>query len=204
MTRTATHTAPATSVMTENIVRAFTYTTAEDRTSGKTWYDSARTLAHTLDPANPRRAAAVIAVLSPRRSWPQNVKLAQDAYAGVPLHTLGDHVRKVARLMAGETPEDVVSGPKVTSFFRNIIGDDVEAAVTVDRHAIDVATDAINTDAVRNGILSRKGEYNRVVAAYLAAAAVISARTGEHWTGSQVQAVVWVYWRRERAAANHG
>jgi hypothetical protein len=204
MTKTTTAAAPATTDMVGNILDAFDAASELDRVNGRDWYGDARKLAETLDPSDPVRGAAVIAVLSPMLSWPMNVRGATDIYAGRPFRGLKGNGLKAERIRDGEAPATVVSGQKVTSFWLNICDPGNPDAVTVDRHAIDIAFGRVTDDATRNAVLRRKGEYARVRDAYIAAAAIIAQRTGEAWHGSQVQAVTWVYWRRERALANHG
>jgi hypothetical protein len=159
---------------------------------GADWYDRAHEIARELDPEDPDRAAAVIAVLSPLERWERNVELAREAYALGRLErgTLKKSIDKANRILAGEDPADVVSGPKVTRFYRTISDpqrgkDDV----VIDRHAFDVAVGRKTDDATRSKILSRKGEYDRFVRAYARAAKILGARPGV------VQAVTWTVWR---------
>lgn len=194
----------STSPSTRNITKIFRQTTADDRIAGLGWYATAREVAAALDPADPARAAAVLAVLSPRTSWPLNVKLAQDAYAGRKVGALGANVRKAAAILAGGDPEDIVSGDKVRAFWRTIVDPSDPRAVVVDRHAFDVACDQVTSDATRGAYLGRKGKYAELADLYRRAARIISRETGQTWTPAAVQATTWVYWRRERALANHG
>lgn len=189
---------------TRNITKIFRQTTTDDRIDGLSWYATAREVAATLDPADPARGAAVLAVLSPRTSWPQNVKLAQDAYAGRKVGALGANVRKAQRILDGEDPADVVTGDKVRAFWLTIVDPSDPRAVVVDRHAFDVACDEVTDDATRGRYLGRVGKYAELADLYRRAAKIISKETGQSWTPAAVQATTWVYWRRERAAANHG
>lgn len=205
MARTATvNVAPDTDTMIANIVAAFRASSDADKVNGRDWYGAARELAATLDPADPVRGAAVIAVLSPMLSWPLNVRGATDIYAGRKFRGLAKNGAKAEAIRDGGDPSVIVSGSKVTSFWLNICDPANVDAVTVDRHAIDIAFGRVTDDATRGAVLRRKGEYARVRDAYIAAAAIIAGETGEAWHGSQVQAVTWVYWRANHAAANHG
>jgi hypothetical protein len=183
--------------MTDNILRAYVLADDSDINDGIDWYGRALELAIELDPTNPRRAVGIIAVLSPMTSWPMNVRRAREVYATGTTSGLTNNVRKAERIFNGENPDDVVSGEKVTSFFHNILGDD--ARVTVDRHAIDCAYGKVQTDDERSkAVKSTKARdgYGIIRDAYKHVAQIISNETGKVITGAQLQAIVWVYWRR--------
>jgi hypothetical protein len=183
--------------MTDNILRAYVLADDSDINDGIDWYGRALELAIELDPTNPRRAVGIIAVLSPMTSWPMNVRRAREVYATGTTSGLTNNVRKAERIFNGENPDDVVSGEKVTSFFHNILGDD--ARVTVDRHAIDCAYGKVQTNEERSkAIKSTKARdgYGIIRDAYKHVAQIISNETGKVITGAQLQALVWVYWRR--------
>jgi hypothetical protein len=183
--------------MTDNILRAYVLADDADINDGIDWYGRALELAIELDPTNPRRAVGIIAVLSPMTSWPMNVRRAREVYATGTTSGLTNNVRKAERIFNGENPDDVVSGEKVTSFFHNILGDD--ARVTVDRHAIDCAYGKVQTNEERSkAIKSTKARdgYGIIRDAYKHVAQIISNETGKVITGAQLQAIVWVYWRR--------
>ena len=183
--------------MTDNILRAYVMADDSDINDGIDWYGRALELAIELDPTNPRRAVGIIAVLSPMTSWPMNVRRAREVYATGTTSGLTNNVRKAERIFNGENPDDVVSGEKVTSFFHNILGDD--ARVTVDRHAIDCAYGKVQTNEERSkAIKSTKARdgYGIIRDAYKHVAQIISNETGKVITGAQLQAIVWVYWRR--------
>lgn len=187
-----TNTAP----YTRRILSIYRAASPEDHAEGTQWYREARAFAASLD-SDVERAVAVIAILSPMTSWPQNMDKARRAYAG-------DRTRlgfpanrdKVARILDdGEHWADVISGPKVVSFFHNIMGS--ADYVTIDRHAIDIALGAPQTDAVRSVWM---GKRNRAVLtqAYRNAARILGV------DAPTVQAVTWVAWRKTRAQAFHG
>lgn len=174
---------------TPNVLAVFDAATPQQWQEGMTWYSTAHALAVELDPAEPRRAAAVIAVLSPMKEWAQNADLARRAYAngGLDGGTLGAHVAKVNRLLRDrEDPDTVVSGEKVTAFFEGIASNGKSATAVIDRHAFDAAVGKRLTDDTR--------KINR--AAYAAAArAYARAAAARGVSVQQMQAVVWVTWR---------
>ncbi len=184
-----------------NVTRAYRLASDEDRRDGLAWYPTAHRIASELD-TDYRRAAAVIAVLSPQTSWPMNVRLARLAYGQ---HAAGESLRlpcltgsaaKARRILSGENPADVVSGPKVTAFAVLIADPTDRYAVCIDRHAIDVALGRVTDDATRG---YWQGARNAAMAdVYRRAATILRV------TPAECQAVTWTYWRRNRAAANHG
>jgi hypothetical protein len=195
---------------TQNITSTFRKASQQDRTAGRDWYRRARRLAEELDPGHVERAAAVIAVLSPRLSWEKNVELARLAYRwhaergdlGCAMSGtlaawpgLRTNALKAFRILGGEDPDDVVAGPKVRAFWHTIVDPSDPRAVVVDRHAIDVAAGRVLDDKVRGHLLGRKGAYDALSDQYRRAARVLSKETGEDWSPAEVQAVTWSSWR---------
>lgn len=216
---------------TPNVLRIFRAATPDEIADGREWYRRARLLAEELAaaewqrgnvPGDERgdvdRAAAVIAVLSPRQSWDRNVTLARQAYTQAIyrrtspestrativeyLPTLGRQREQVARLLVDrDDPDDVVRGPKVRAFWHTIAHPDDPRAVVVDRHAIDVACGAVLDDARRGKLVGRKGGYDTLAACYVRAAKQLNSEgTEPPITPAEVQAVTWHVWRRYHAA----
>ena len=189
-----------------NILKAFDSASNDDIAHGAGWYDGARALAESLDPANVRRGAGVIAALSPMLSWPQNLLRAKEVFETGTTRGLSRNVAKAVRIYNGEDPIDVLSGEKVRSFFHNIMGDD--EGVTIDRHAIDIAYGRVMSDKERAEAVKRtkaRDGYAILRQAYLDAAAILSGpEYGYDLSGAQLQAIVWVYWRRNVIANFHG
>ena len=95
-------------------------------TEGAVWYLRARQCARTLS----RRynvpldtVAAIIAVTSQRVTWKYNLTCTVRALKGQEIRHLGQVVAKVAKLMDGQAPANVVSGQKIRAFWRAILGD---------------------------------------------------------------------------------
>lgn len=181
-----------------NIIAVYLESTAAQRADGLTWYRDAHGIAARLDPSDPSRAAAVLAVLSPQTDWKINVDRAIDAYAGRIVRGLPASAQKAHRIMLGEDPDSVAGGDKVRAFWALIADPDNDTAVCVDRHAFDVAAGRVTDDATRGAGLGRKGGYAAVADLYREAAKIISADLGQPVTPAQVQAVTWVVWRETR------
>jgi hypothetical protein len=200
-----------------NVLRIFREATPADVTTGRDWYARAQAVATELDATDPTRGAAVLAVLSPMMPWGRNVQLAREAYAlaaqgathddiVAALGCLKRNAAKAAALVLGADPAAIVTGPKVIPFWQRIVdaatGATGPGSVVVDRHALDVAVGRVTDDDTRGRILGRKGGHHSVAMAYVRAASVLR-RTGEAEgiTPAELQAVVWVVWRREHAHA---
>ena len=190
-----------------NITRAMRTIMLTDDVSvsqGVTWYNRARAHAALLDPNNVSRAAGILAALSPLNSWPQNMRLASEVYAGNrSIGYMSNGANKAYRIFDGEAPLDVLSGNKVRSFYLNIIGDDSVETVTVDRHAVDIACGRVCNDKVRSHWTGGK-RYWLTAQMYVRAAQIINSEFNTEFTGAQIQAITWVWWRKNKAQANHG
>jgi hypothetical protein len=161
--------------------------------AGQTWYRTAQDAAVALDPSNPARAAGVIAALSPRAQWRVNLAwaaamiTAADRGDSVPPAVHTTEMRGQAwRIARGEDAALVLRGPKVSRFYRAIMGD--ASAVTVDVWAARAAGVSM-ADGNAVGVRA----YRLIESAYVRAAAIV----GED--PAALQAIVWVQVRGRAA-----
>lgn len=177
----------------QNIIDVYNRRTLDEDRAGLSWYLDAHVIAREVGQGNLKLGAALIAVTSPMQRWDRNIKVAKHAMEyGYPYPGMKNIMAKVTRLLEGENPDNVVSGQKVTSFYRNILnpyGDEV----TIDRHAIDIALATRHTDKNRPSI--GKKMYSELAMAYRDAANELGIYPLE------LQAVTWVVWRRELGIA---
>lgn len=182
-----------TSTAAANVLAVYTRATADEITNGTNWYQTAHDIATLIAPTV-EAGAGVIAALSPMMGWDRNVMLATKAFAdGHASGALSRNVAKADAIMAGAAPLDVLGGKKVRSFYSNIL-DPAGTHVTIDRHAFDIVAGRVTTDKEK-GTLSNKGVYEAHEAAYVEAGEILGL------TGSQMQAITWVTWRREKGIA---
>lgn len=172
------------------------YATADPASiaAGRSWYAEAHAevsrLARVAPPGIGRSACAgVLAALSPRAQWGQNVAAARAAVSAAELgpfvvaeaaapYALGANCRKAARILTGEPAELVLGGPKVRAFWRAILGD--PDAVTIDWWACVAA--------------GRPGDFARLTPRRLAVIDCAYRRAAE-WAGESprdFQAIAWV------------
>lgn len=200
-TRTRTR-KPSARRLADNILAVYDRATEHEREHAADWYREAHTLAESLSPGDIERGAGVIAALSPQQSWTRNVQTATLAFERgtaceyvdadgetVKQLGLGANCVKADRILNGAHPLDVLGGDKVLSFYDNILNPGGDA-VTIDRHAYDVANAKRGTDKSRDR-LNLAGMYARYVDAYKLAARELNLGALE------LQAIVWVAWRRE-------
>lgn len=169
----------------DNILATYERATVDQHQRGRTWYQTAHQLAGMLADGDTRKGAGVIAALSANKSWRTNKQLAQRCFSG----DVSGHTRvtldKVARIIDGERPEDVLPmGAKTGHFYRCIADPTDPDAVVVDRHAHDVAVGKTYGDDDRG--LSSKGRYDAFARAYRMAARKVGR------TPMEMQAITWV------------
>lgn len=176
--------------MIENIVSVFERATPAEVEAGINWYPTAHRIALEISNGDLERGAGVIAALSPMQKWDRNIELARIAFAtGNVTGGLKRNCAKANAIVAGANPLDVLGGEKVLSFYANIVNPQGDA-ITIDRHAIDIALGRVHTDATRPSM--SKGRYAEFFNAYLDAAK----RCGVF--PLELQAITWVTWRREK------
>jgi hypothetical protein len=163
---------------------------------GMGWYDGAHSICADIATETGRetlQVAGVLAAFSPQTGWSENIRLTRQACeADGPSQVIGhtsNACGKVSNLLFGnKTPDEVLGGRKVRSFYRNVAYPDVSGAVTVDRHMIDLLVG--RRGAVNDRILERIGAYQH--AAGIIRGAAREAGILPH----QLQAITWVYWRK--------
>lgn len=177
---------------TRRITALYRQATPEQLADGLDWYQDAHSLALALDPQNVERAAGVIAALSPRVLWDQNVKLAVRAYAdGQASKCMPLSISKANAILDGADVAKTLRGPKTVAFAQVIANPVDDHAVVIDRHAMSIAIGRCADDDDYS-VLGLKGVYEQYADAYRRAARIIGV------SPSQVQAVTWVVWRETR------
>jgi hypothetical protein len=173
------------------ILAAWSDASPEHLRAGIAWYDRARDAAQRIHP-NVLVGAGVIAALSPRTAWGQNVKWAERvcnaALAGhsvPPMVSTAERNGKAWAIAHLDNPSPdailaILRGPKTCRFFRNITGD--THAVTIDVWAAWVATGRVTR--VRSDSHGR--QYETLEEAYQMAAEQLGVPARD------VQAAVWV------------
>lgn len=184
-----------------NILSVYNGATAENIRFGLQWYTIAHNAALSMGGARAwhlNRNAGIIAALSPLNGWNNNIAKAREVVSlrgkitvvkGQPNGIgLGNNVAKAIAIYKGADPLDILSGDKVTAFYRTIVDPNGDIDPVIDRHAFDIAVGE-QTDNKRRSALSRKGVYAEFAHAYREAAAIAGIGS------AQMQAITWVQWR---------
>lgn len=179
-----------------NIRKIMHSVTPEEYNEGMSWYVEAYGIAKELTPGDPSVGGGILAALSPMTSWPQNIVRARTLVSTGTVKALPDSVSKAIRILNGEPALDVLRGPKVVSFYHDIMGLENES-VTVDRHAVDIACGKALTDSQRAPFQKGKN-YAMLAKMYKDVAREFGV------SPAQLQAITWVHWRKNHAVAFHG
>lgn len=173
----------------DNILRVYDLATEEDREQGMSWYKTAHDLAGIVGFGDYSKGAGIIAVMSANTGWTQNKQLALAISQGKSVHHFGNVLKKVEEIMGGAYPPAVIGkGLKTLNFYFNIKEPEHTGAVTIDRHAHDVARG--EAWGSKNRALTTATRYEILKRAYQDASALRNVRPHE------MQAVTWVAWRR--------
>lgn len=173
--------------MVDRIMTVFKSATQDEDREGRSWYPVAHDLAVFLA-GDATTGAGVIAALSANKSWDTNTALATRAFSGDPGGTMLDALNKAERIMSGEHPEDVLPiNIKTGQFYRCIVDPQDPHAVTIDRHAHDLAVG--ERYGSRDRGLKNINRYNIIADAYREAAQRLNELP------LTVQAVTWVVWK---------
>lgn len=133
---------------------------------------------------------AVFAVLSPSLRWERNFsegkRLIADHNEGIMRNytAYGQNVLKAWRILDGERPLDVLGGNKVISFYHNLTL--APKMVTVDRHAINIALNGVNS-GISGSYTTTNKAYNLFASSYVLAASYTKLLP------YQLQAAVWSF-----------
>lgn len=188
--------------------------TAQAGRAAKNWYRDATNAIRTLHgEVDAPRFAAVVAALSPRvavetnilnaaRFWASWLKAKRPSGQAAIIRLLESSVRgggvlgawadNVVRAIQAQDPHIMLSGPKVHSFSRNLVGDVNEVTNDTWVAAFMGVSQNLFVES-QNGPLPKKNLGYRAVSAKVRRAAWKLSKTGELWTPDEVQASAWAW-----------
>jgi hypothetical protein len=177
------------------------YNAAEkDSYAALTWYNSAHEFADRelqCFGVNMAQAVGVLAALSPLKTWEQNKLLAiRFCRFGDRKGHMGNLVKKADAILKLESPSvddvvEILNGQKIVAFFMNIYYPNKDIAVTIDRHAFNIAVHGAKYMRAEEDEqqMSRK-QFEFLVHCYKWAAESIGI------SAVQLQAVTWEHYRK--------
>lgn len=184
-----------------NLYKVYNQASPEERDQGLYWYQTAHDDAMQVAVKYGLSAdtvAGVIAALSPGLQWGLNIAHARELIgahmACKPLPMVGVYgkrnVSKAIAIIDGSKALDVLplTGPKTRAFFSNIARPLVSEDVTIDRHAKCAAYYMLK-DRDKFSLV-RVAEYKQLARAY----SEVANEAG--LLPNQLQAIVWVVWKR--------
>lgn len=192
-------TLPGTPTLAGPILAGVGRATGEEREYGARWYSRMARLVRRIadEVAFPPLydysvAYDVAAVLSPRVTVQQNLRLLCDALAGREVRHYSLLVGRALGRLSGDLPRnECVRGPKVRAYAHLLASPYCERGVVcVDTHAARLVCEPLGLDWER--VLSWVGGYSAVASAYRYAARELGVLP------QQAQAVSWLVERRER------
>ena len=127
---------------THNLRKYLKRATKQQWKDGSVWYRNANRFCRTLAVTHNRtleEVAGALAALSPRCSWPENLRatlaLVKHGHVGTSLTFPANQLKAWSILYEGLKAEDVLGGEKVKAFYDNIVRVDQSPFATIDTHA---------------------------------------------------------------------
>lgn len=178
----------------------------KDSYSALRWYDDANAFADRelqCQYVNMAQAVGVLAAYSPMKTWEQNKLLAIRAcrfgYRGGHIKNLSNKVDAILKLDNPSVDEvvEILNGQKIVNFFMNIYYPNKDIAVTIDRHAFNIAVYGnkyLRAEETEQQMTRKQFEF--LVHCYKWAA--------EHLgiSAVQLQAVTWEHYRKNYRKSN--
>lgn len=177
----------AVSASVESLIAWYESVPSDLRFEWGAWYRRALAVAEDLGREHGVKrsvAIALLAITSQQLGWSKNVEVASLAMQGIYAHPLPSVCAKCMRLMAGESPEDVVSGQKITRFWKSILSGGTCDEVCIDRWALRAAVPEW-ASVLAGDVTISPPAYSVLEAMYVEAARRVGI------TGPEFQAIVW-------------
>ena len=186
-------------IVVKNLMSTFSAANETELNHGCAWYRVAHEACQTIADKHSmslRAVVGIVAALSPGLEWSRNLAQADAFITNNGEGIYGVYGRKntvkAQRILAGENPDDVLSGPKVRAFFACILDPSTDAVV-IDSHAWCAGMQ--RTHGRWNGVRVTDTRYQWMARHYAHAAKRMSV------SPAAFQAVVWVTWKRQMDSA---
>jgi hypothetical protein len=181
-------------IVLKNLMSTFSDANETELKHGCAWYRVANDACQTIADKHSmplRTVAGIVAALSPGLEWTRNLAQAEAFISANGEGVYGVYGRKntikAQRILAGENPDGVLSGPKVRAFFACIM-DPRTDAVVIDSHAWCAGIN--RTHGRWSNVRVTDTRYRWMARHYARAAKRVSV------SPASFQAVVWITWKR--------
>jgi hypothetical protein len=168
-----------------NLETVFSMRTITEEKQGKYWYADSReyllAMSIKLD-VSFKVACGVTAALSPMIAWKTNLNYTYSILKGKKVNGLYKNIDKAKAIKKSGIVMEHLKGPKVTSFFLNLLGN--EGEVTIDTLMIQCYHNSFERSSVN------KKQRQEIIDT------VKRLAVRHHLTPAQVQAIIWVTWHR--------
>lgn len=167
-----------------------------DESERHDWYKNANKLAEIManiyEEYNMNQVVGVIAALSPRKTWEQNLVTARELLMTGDCGHMRLFVDKAKDILECDGSDDeildILNGNKIQSFYLNIMYYDKADYVTIDRHALSIALGYRVEESDYKGMTSV--QYAFFVQCYTLAAMKVGV------SPLRMQSATWVKWRK--------
>lgn len=177
--------------MINNILKVYSQASPSDVKAGLEWYPEAKRECRNLARRNDislSQAIGVVAALSPRVNWKRNVIAAENLIRGNKAEGFPANRNKAQAILEGGSPDEILGGNKVRSFYSNISRPASSTDVTIDRWAIRIALGEEEWKTRPNTPTAK--QYLEIANSYREAAAIVGIKPLE------MQAITWVTIKR--------
>lgn len=168
-----------------NLETVFSMRTESEHKQGLFWYSDSRDYLRSLSDSTKvpfKSVCGIIAALSPRINWRTNIFNTIALCKSKKIAGLYKNIEKAKKIKKTGIVMKYLSGPKVTSFFLNLLGNEDE--VTIDTLMINCYHNSFERQSVtKQERIDMIETIERIAKRH-------------HLTNCQVQAIIWVTWHR--------
>ena len=185
----------------QNLTDVFNLSMEEERAQGLTWYNDAAAHCFNLSLKYDmplEKVIGIIAALSPRCPWNRNV-IETDSLIQTrgrsKVTTYLSNKKKALAILRGTHPLNILNGHKVKTFYDNLSDPINSQSVCIDSHIIACWFNKTDlSKAFLNAIFHPRGS-KRIVIEQIKKA-IIDLSILYHFKPLQVQAIIWIVWKR--------
>lgn len=185
----------------QNFTDILNLATEGEKEQGLTWYNEASFFCFNLSIKYDipiERIIGIVAALSPKCPWIRNAIEARDFIKSKGKNKVTTYLsnkKKALAIFRGTHPNDVLNGHKVRAFYDNLCNPNDSKSVCIDTHMISCWFNKTDLGkSLLNAIFHPRGS-KRIVIKQIREA-IINLSDLYHIKPLQVQAIIWLVWKR--------